>query len=239
MFIRKLRSNAKATSQDLQDKSRSLDLDLAVWFCFLDVIITLLSFVLRRKLHTDAVDTVSLIRRRTETLSFEDMTKVSTTVGAHNFGSFHSEAAIHMSCHCTRNVIEVRRPSAARLELVVCRVERGITAGTGIDSGLWHVLVKLSCIGRLSSLLAQNAKLFFGKNSSPFIVGLLNRVRHVASRSSGTEEANQKWKWGEGLDNISSSYRLKGFVWSWQTRSCAIAKGVESAHEGSEAEVHV
>ena len=82
------------------------------------------------------------------------MSKMASTVGAHNLGSRHSERAISVTLHCTRYAVEIRWPSAARLKLVVRLVEWRITAGASVDTVVWLVLVVFTGSWWLSTLLS-------------------------------------------------------------------------------------
>lgn len=102
---------------------------------------------------------MTLVSRGRISLSLEDVTKVSTTVGANNLSTLHTKGTVDMSGHSTRNSIEKGRPTAARLELVVCLVEGSFTAGAGVDTLGGHVLVKVAAVGGLGALFAEDAEL--------------------------------------------------------------------------------
>lgn len=95
-----------------------------------------------------------LIRRCRITLALEHMSKMTSTVGAHNLGSSHSKSAISVTLDSTRYAVEVCWPAAARLELVVRLVEWRITAGAGVDTVVWLVLVVFTSSWRLGALLS-------------------------------------------------------------------------------------
>jgi hypothetical protein len=117
------------------------------------------NLILRCELHADTVDTMSLICRSGISFSLEDVAQMSTTVRAHNFCSFHTECSVSVSGYCARDVIEVCRPSAARLELVGSFVKRGIAGGAGIDASIGHVLVVYTGSGSFGALLSEDAEL--------------------------------------------------------------------------------
>ena len=64
-----------------------------------------------------------------------------------------------MSSHCSWDIVEVGRPSAAGLELVVCFVERSVAAGAGVNSFFRHVLVVFANEGSFGSFLSEDAEL--------------------------------------------------------------------------------
>ena len=84
------------------------------------------------KPQTDAVDTMSLVRRRGIAFAFEDMPQMPATLAAHNFGPGHAKRAISVPGHSAGDAIEIRRPAAAGLELVGGLVERRIAGSTGL-----------------------------------------------------------------------------------------------------------
>lgn len=100
--------------------------------------------VVGREVETNAVDAVSLIRRRGESFALEYVTKVATAVGANDFGPGHAESTVFMSSYSARDAVEVSRPSAAGFELVIGLVERRIASSAGIHSFFRVVLVKLA-----------------------------------------------------------------------------------------------
>jgi hypothetical protein len=109
-----------------------------------------------------------------------------------------------MSRYRTGDIVKVRRPSASRLEFVRGFVEGSITGGAGVDASFWHVLVVLAGEGRFGSFFTEDAELLFEmlaccfdikdvrwitfwQNGLPFIVGLLEWVRHLVG-AAGTKE---------------------------------------------------
>lgn len=100
-----------------------------------------------------------LIRRRGISLSLKDMPKMTTTIRAHNFGPRHSKRIVRVSRHSARDIVEIRRPSATRLELVICFVERGVAASAGVDARLRHMLVVFADVWSFGSLLSENTEL--------------------------------------------------------------------------------
>lgn len=103
-----------------------------------------------------------LIRRRRKPLSLEDMTQVAAAVGAHNLRPDGAKASVLVPSHSAGDAVKVRRPAAARVELVRGLVERRVAPGTGVDALLGVVLVKFSSARSFSSLFSENAELCYG-----------------------------------------------------------------------------
>jgi len=66
-----------------------------------------------------------------------------------------------MTSDCAWDVIEVRGPPAARLELLIRGVEGSIAGGASVDSGGGHVFVELPGAGSFGTLLTEHAELFY------------------------------------------------------------------------------
>lgn len=94
-------------------------------------------------------------------LALEHMSKVSTAVGADDLCPRHSESAVCMSRHGTRNIVEVCGPPAAGLELVGRRVKWRIACSASVDALFRHVLVIFSSEWSFGALFAEDAKLFW------------------------------------------------------------------------------
>lgn len=94
--------------------------------------------------------------------ALEDVPEMSTAVGADDLDPSHSQRSILMSGHGAGDAVKVGRPPAARGELVVRLVQRGVAAGTGVDSRLGRVLVELAAAGPLCTLFTQDAELLCG-----------------------------------------------------------------------------
>ena len=101
-----------------------------------------------------------LVCRGVVSLALEHVSKMSTAVAANNLCPGHSERAVGVSRHGAWDVVEVCRPSTARLEFVVCLVEWRIAGGAGIDSLFRHMLVIFSGEWSFSALFAEDAELF-------------------------------------------------------------------------------
>lgn len=124
------------------------------------------SIVLVMKLQTNAIDTMSLIRRRRITLSLEDMAEVAAAVRTNDLSPLHAKAAVCMAGHGARDTVEVSGPAAARFEFVVRLVQRRIAAGASVDTGRGHVLVILASEGRLGAFFSEDAELFYRHNTN-------------------------------------------------------------------------
>lgn len=111
--------------------------------------------------QTNAVDTMSLVRRRRVPLPLEHMSQMPSTIATHDFRPGHPERAIRMPRHRARDAIEIGRPSAAGLELVGRFVQRRVAAGTGVDAIGGHVLVVHTGVGGFGALFAEDAELLF------------------------------------------------------------------------------
>jgi hypothetical protein len=104
---------------------------------------------------------MSFICRSGISFSLKDVAQMSTTVRANNFCPFHAECSVCVSSYCARDIIEVRGPSATRLELVGSFVERGVAAGASIDASIGHVLVVYTGAGSFGALLSEDAELLY------------------------------------------------------------------------------
>ena len=97
---------------------------------------------------------MSLIRRRRITLALEHMSKMASTVGAHNLCSRHSKRAVGVTLYCAGYAVEVCWPSAARLELVVRFIEWCVTASACVNTVVRVMLVVLARPWLLGTLLS-------------------------------------------------------------------------------------
>lgn len=110
-----------------------------------------------------------LIGGRVEALALEHVAQVAAAVGAHNLGARHAERAVLVAHDGAGDRVEVRRPPAARLELVVGLVQRRRAPRAGVDALRGVVLVEGAGAGGLRALLAEDAELFFGVRVSDVI----------------------------------------------------------------------
>jgi hypothetical protein len=125
----------------------------------------LLNWVVLAEIEADTVDTVPLVRRRLIPLALEDVSQMPATITAHDLGPRHPKRTIGVSRDSTRDAVEVRWPSAARLELVGSFVEWGVAGYAGIDALVWHVLVVFASKGGFGTLFAEDAELFCRKRT--------------------------------------------------------------------------
>jgi len=102
---------------------------------------------------------VPLVGRRRVPFALEDVAQVAAAVGAHDLGARHAQGAVFVAGHGAWDAIEVGRPAAARLELVVGLVERGVAPGTVVDALVGEVLVVLSREGALGAFLPEHPEL--------------------------------------------------------------------------------
>ena len=120
--------------------------------------------------HT--IHAVSLVRRGIVPLPLKNMSQMTTAVAAHDFCPAHSESAICMSCHGSRNAVEISRPSTAGLEFMSGLVKRRRASRTGVDPFIGRMFIELAGKGSFSSLLAEDAKLLCYRQYVRDYVGL-------------------------------------------------------------------
>lgn len=120
------------------------------------------------KRQTDRVHTMPLICRGIVALALEDMAQMATAVTTHDLRPLHTERVVCVSGDGTGDTVEIGRPAAARLEFVVCRVERRVATGAVVGPARWLVLVVLAGEGGFGAFFAQDTELFCrGKMLSP------------------------------------------------------------------------
>ena len=88
------------------------------------------------------------------------MSQVSAASRAHNLRPGHAKRSVGVPCDGAGDVVEVRGPSAAGLELMVGFVEGCVAAGAGVDTLAGHVLVVDAGVGSFGALFAEDAELF-------------------------------------------------------------------------------
>jgi hypothetical protein len=66
---------------------------------------------------------------------------MTPTIRAYDLGPFHTKRSIGMARNSTGDIIEIRRPATSRLEFVVRFIQRRVTSGASINTGIRHVLV--------------------------------------------------------------------------------------------------
>lgn len=117
------------------------------------------ALILRAKVNTDTVHTMSLVLWISKPLSLENMSQVTAAVVTHNLSAHHAQARVRLLSNSTGYGVPKRRPSAAGVELVVCFIERRIAAAAGVDAGVRVMLVVSAGTGGLGALFAEYAEL--------------------------------------------------------------------------------
>lgn len=87
---------------------------------------------------------------------------MTAAVGADNLGSNGAEASVLVPGDGAGDAIEVRRPAAARVELVRRLVERCVACSASVGALFGVVLVILSSARGFSSLFSENPELRCG-----------------------------------------------------------------------------
>ena len=104
---------------------------------------------------------MSLILGVTKPLALEDMSQVSPTVIANNLRPHHAKTGVRLLSHSSRYGVPKSRPPAARVELVVCLVERRFATGALVDAGVGVVLVEFAGAGHFGAFLTEDAELLY------------------------------------------------------------------------------
>ena len=126
-----------------------------------------------------------LIRRRRIPLPLEHMPQMSSTPRTHNLRPFHPKSAIHIPLHGAGDAVEIRRPAAPGLELLVGGVERGVAGGAVVGACGRHVFVVGAGEGGFGAFFAEDAELSWGEDGAPFGGGFLDGGRVGRSHSGG------------------------------------------------------
>jgi len=140
-----------------------------------------------RKVNGHRVDAVSLISRRREAFSFEDVPKMTTARRADDLGTHPSSRDVFVAPHSTRDGIEERRPSTAAVKLGRALVQGRTTPSAGVDALPFEMLV-LPGARELSAFLPQYAELLWRQNSLPFAITL--GLAGITHGSEGAECRN-------------------------------------------------
>ena len=98
----------------------------------------------------------------TESLSLEDVSKMTTAVIADNLSPHHAQARVRSLTDGAWNSVPECRPPAARVELVVRFVEGRVAAGACVHAGIRIVLIVLARAGHFGPFLAENTELLCG-----------------------------------------------------------------------------
>lgn len=117
------------------------------------------ALILRTKVNTDTVHTMSLILGVSKPLSLEDMSQMTSAVVTNNFSAHHAETWVRLLTNSAGYGVPKGRPSAAGVKLVICFVERRIAAAARVDAGVGVVLVVGAGTGGLGAFLAEDAEL--------------------------------------------------------------------------------
>ena len=117
-----------------------------------------LPFILR-KLDTNTINTVPLIRRCRISFSLEHVPQMPTAIRADDLRPRHTKRVILMPRHSARQGVEIRGPSAAGREFVGGLVKRRTAASALVDAAGRGVFVVFACSGRLGAFLAEDAEL--------------------------------------------------------------------------------
>lgn len=113
------------------------------------------------ELDAYAVHAMSLICGCLISLALEHVSEVTATIAANDFRSRHAKCSVSVSSHCAWNGIEICRPPAATLELMLGLIDWCIAACACVDSLVWVVFVVLASEWCFSTFLTQNAELLY------------------------------------------------------------------------------
>jgi hypothetical protein len=84
---------------------------------------------------------------------------VTSTIIADNLRPHHAKTRVGLLSDSARYGIPECGPSAARVELVVCFVERRVASSACVDTGVRVVFVKFAGTRHLGALLSEDAEL--------------------------------------------------------------------------------
>lgn len=101
-----------------------------------------------------------LISLPPEPLPLKHMAQVAPTIRTYNLRPQHPQGAVLETLHGAGDGLEIGGPPAARVELLVRRVQRRGAAGAGVDALGRVVLIVLASAGTLRVALAEDAELF-------------------------------------------------------------------------------
>jgi len=104
---------------------------------------------------------MSLILWVSEPLALEDMSQVTSTIIADNLCPHHAKTRVGLLSDSARYGIPECGPSAARVELVVCFIERRVASNACIDTGVRVVFVEFTGTRHLSALLSEDSELLW------------------------------------------------------------------------------
>jgi len=131
----------------------------------------------RDEFQHGTVDTVALVGGRIEALAFEDMTEMTITDLAADFGPGIPEMEIRFVFHVLRfsRIVE-GRPSAAGIEFLIRSEKLGVATRAVVGSGslLLEFIIDFA-VGTLGSFLTKDAILFGCEDFLPLFLGSLDR----------------------------------------------------------------
>lgn len=116
--------------------------------------------LLLAELERDRIDTMTSIGGCLVSFAVEDVSQMSSTVLASDFGAFHPEGAIFMCFQCAWDAIVESRPSTARIELGFGLVQVCTTSSTLVHS-LLEMFVVLSCENIINDKIFDYSTHFF------------------------------------------------------------------------------
>lgn len=119
------------------------------------------TILLRTKVNTNTINTMSLILRIPKPLPLKNMPQMPSTVITHNLRPHHAKARIRALAHRARHRVPESRPPAPGVEFVVCFVERGFAAAAGVDARGGVVLVVGAGAGGFGALLTEDSELLW------------------------------------------------------------------------------
>lgn len=115
---------------------------------------------------------MSLISRSIVTLSLEDMTQMTVTVGTDHFCSGHSKRLVDIELESARDGFVEGWPTTRASKLGLGGVQRSITSSTVVGTVVKSGVVRAG-MGSLGTLFSQNPELLRRQNSSPFAVAFV------------------------------------------------------------------
>ena len=116
--------------------------------------------VFRRKAQADAVDAVTLVSGRVETLALEHMSEMATAIGTHNLGACHAKGAVLVADDGPGDAVKVGGPPTSGAEFVAGLVQRRVAAGAAVDALLGVMLVVGARARSFGALFTEDAELF-------------------------------------------------------------------------------
>lgn len=135
--------------------------------------------ILRGEVDRNAVYTMPLVLWIAKSLALENMSQVTSTVVAYNLRPHHAKTRVRLLSDSARHGIPEGGPSTARVELVVCFVQRCVASGARVNARVGIVLVVCAGAGHLSALLSEDAELLYGQVSKCVLMPTLTWTYQV------------------------------------------------------------